>query len=71
MIKNKLIESNYIDNDTNLTITKLKEILNEKFKEIDYEQAKEDVIPFISDNKSLDIWSSEFFMEITNNLEEN
>ena len=71
LIKNKLIESNYIDNDTNLTITKLKDILNEKFKEIDYEQAKEDVIPFISDNKSLDIWSSEFFMEITNNLEEN
>ena len=71
LIKNKLIESNYISKNTNLTINKLKEILNEKFKEIDYENAKEDVFPFISDNNSLDIWSSEFFIEITKNIEEN
>ena len=71
LIKNKLIESNYISKDSNLTITKLKEILNEKFKEIDYENAKEDVLPFISDNDSLNIWSSEFFIEITKNIEEN
>ena len=71
LIKNKLIESSYISKNTNLTINKLKEILNEKFKEIDYENAKEDVFPFISDNNSLDIWNSEFFIEITKNIEEN
>lgn len=39
-----------------------------KFSNIDYNQAKEDVLPFIKDHSKLDLWSKEFFIEITNNL---
>ncbi|WP_298059061.1 hypothetical protein [uncultured Catenibacterium sp.] len=43
-------------------------MLIERFNEIDFEQAKEDVIPFIKDPSVLDIWSKEFFIAITDQL---
>lgn len=39
--------------------------------EIDFEQAKldvMDVIPFIKDKTKLDLWSAEFFVDITKGL---
>lgn len=66
LVKNKLIESNYIDKNKEFNINILKELLIKKFKEINYEEAKNDVIPFINDTKSLDVWSKEFFIKITN-----
>ena len=43
-------------------------MLCDKFDTIDYEQAKQDVKPFIRDTSQLDIWSAEFFNGITNQL---
>ena len=43
-------------------------MLISRFQEIDYVQAKEDVIPFIKDIRVLNIWLNEFFISITNNL---
>ena len=68
MLKNKLVESNYIDPNYTLDIAKVKELLINKFNEIDYNDAKEDVKPFIKNVDSLNIWSKEFFVSITENL---
>ena len=68
LIKNKLIESNYIDANDKFDIKVLKELLIKKFNEIDYDKAKEDVIPFIKDIDSLNIWNKDFFITITNKL---
>ena len=38
------------------------------FSKIDYSDAKEDVLPFIKDTTSLNIWSKDFLISITNNL---
>ena len=35
-----------------------------------YDEAKEDVISFVKNSDSLDTWSKEFFISITNKLEE-
>lgn len=69
LIKNKLIESKYIEKNSNFNINNLKELLINKFSEIDYAEAKEDIIPFIKNVDSLNIWSKEFFISITENLE--
>lgn len=69
-LKAKLVQSNFIDDDYNLTIENLKLLLNERFTEVDFEQAKEDVLPFIRNKSKLDLWSKEFFIEITKNLEQ-
>ena len=68
MIKNKLIESKVKGIDNSFDVEKLKKMLNEKFKNINYKEAKEDIYPFIEDKKSLDEWSGEFFVEITKEL---
>ncbi len=68
LIKNKLIASNYIDKNKEFNLDILKELLIKKFKEINYEEAKNDVRPFIKDTKSLDIWSKDFFIKITSYL---
>lgn len=68
LLKNKLVESNYIEPNDTLEIAKVKELLINKFNEIDYNDAKEDVKPFIKNIDSLNIWSKEFFVSITENL---
>lgn len=68
LLKNKLVESNFIDPNDTLDIAKVKELLINKFNEIDYNDAKEDVKPFIKNIDSLNIWSKEFFVSITENL---
>lgn len=68
LLKNKLIDSNYITENSEFTIDTLKEMLINKFNEIDYQEAKEDIKPFIKDINILNIWSKELFTSITNNL---
>ncbi len=68
LLKNKLIESKYINKNDNFDIDNLKKLLIQKFNEIDYKEAKEDVMPFIKNIDSLNIWSKEFFVNITQNL---
>lgn len=68
LVKNKLIESKYIDFNTKFDIELLKKLLIEKFNEIDYIEAKEDVIPFIKDTETLSLWSKDFFISITKKL---
>lgn len=68
LIKNKLIESNYIDSNSKFDITMLKELLIKKFNEIDYTEVKEDVLPFIKNVDSLNLWSKDFFISITKKI---
>lgn len=68
LLKNKLIESNYINEKDEFDINKLKKILINKFEKIDYSKAIEDVKPFIKNIDNLNLWSKEFFIEITNKL---
>lgn len=68
-LKAKLVQSKFIAGDYDLTIENLKTLLNERFSNIDFAQAKEDVLPFVKDKSKLDLWSKEFFIEITKQLQ--
>lgn len=68
-LKSKLVESNFINSEYELTIDRLKELLIEKFQQIDIEQAKQDVIPFLKDKKKIDIWSKEYFIQLVKMLQ--
>lgn len=68
-LKAKLVQSKFIDEDYDLTIDNLKHLLNQRFDNMDFNQAKEDVLPFIKDKSKLDLWSKEFFKEITKKLQ--
>ena len=68
-LKAKLVQSKFIAEDYDLTIENLKQLLNERFSNMDFAQAKEDVLPFVKDKSKLDLWSKEFFIEITKQLQ--
>lgn len=51
-----------------MTLDEIKQILYKRFESIDYSQAKSDVLPFIRNPASLDLWSKEFFQSITDSL---
>ena len=65
----RLVQSGYIDNDFRCREKDIRDILYNRFMDIDYEQAKEDVMPFIKDSSSLKFWNREFFRQITDGLE--
>ena len=67
-LRERLLQTQYITEDTECTLDEVKHMLGERFENIDYEQAKSDVEPFIHDSSSLALWSAEFFSQITNNL---
>ena len=64
----RLEDSGAWKNSETLTLEKLHKMLRERFEMINYEQAKQDVLPFIADPNKLDLWSEEFFVDITKNL---
>jgi hypothetical protein len=38
--------------------------LQSRFKEVDFEQAKRDVLPFVSDTSRLEVWSEAYFFQL-------
>ena len=67
-LRERLLQSGYIDSESSCGIDDIKEMLRNRFCSIDFEQAKKDVIPFIKDQNSLLLWSADFFIQITENL---
>lgn len=65
----RLKQTKTIAKDLVLTKALLIELLNNRFDYIDYEKAKDDVKPFIKDQSSLELWSSNFFKSITESLD--
>ncbi|MFV1980672.1 MAG: nucleotidyl transferase AbiEii/AbiGii toxin family protein [Rhodothermia bacterium] len=46
----------------------LKQLLRKRFAEVDFKQAREDVMPFIRDPDAVVLWGNEFFSDLTNRL---
>ena len=67
-LRERLLQSGFITNETVCSLDEIKEMLFKRFDSIDYEQAKSDVEPFIRDTSVLNVWSAEFFKQITNDL---
>ena len=64
----RLIDSGYISENQECTLEEIKMMLKNRFDSIDFLQARKDVEPFIRDTSVLDIWSSDFFKQITEGL---
>ena len=67
-LKARLVQSDAWRAADAFTIDDARKLLCARFDEIDYSQAKEDVRPFIKDTASLDLWSADFFQQITDGL---
>ncbi|MEC4272688.1 nucleotidyl transferase AbiEii/AbiGii toxin family protein [Adlercreutzia sp. R25] len=53
-----------------LELGDLQALLQDRFSVIDFKEARRDVEPFLADRRSLDLWSVDFFCQVTNGLRE-
>ena len=67
-LESRLKQSKLIKDEDRLTLSTTIEMLAHRFKEIDYKEAIKDVLPFINDIQSLNLWNAEFFISISDNL---
>ena len=68
-LRARLVDSGFLGEAESFDLETMKAILNKRFDEIDYASAKEDVRSFIRDKASLDLWSANFFKQMTEQLE--
>ena len=64
----RLVDSGFDGARENMTLGEIKDILCRRFESIDYDQARQDVLPFIKNPAAVEIWSKDFFIAITDNL---
>jgi len=64
----RLKQTKSIEENVVLTRKLLIELLEHRFDHIDYDLARLDVRPFIKDQSTLELWSSDFFKSITNDI---
>lgn len=61
-------QSGNLEQDASLDRNQLIELLHTKIQSIDWENAKADMKPFISDPQRLNIWSTQFFLALIEHL---
>lgn len=64
-LEERMKQTGHLNETETLKIKELKEMLIGKFDNIDFNAAKSDVEPFITDRRELDLWSKEFFVSVT------
>lgn len=68
-LKAKLQQTGQLRDGEAFGVEDARRLLCERFRSIDYAQAKDDVLPFVSDPQVLNLWSADFFCAITDGLE--
>lgn len=64
-LMNALLQTNSIEKNRLFGKEEAKELLIKRFSEIDFDSAKNDVLPFLRNAKSIDVWKTDFFKQIT------
>ncbi len=64
----RLVQSGVMESHVVLTREMMLEMLRKKVQEVDFEIAKQDILPFIHDSSRVSLWSKEFFMNILEKL---
>lgn len=67
-LRERLLQTGHIKENDACSLDDIKQMLYKRFDAIDYKQAKEDAEAFIRDTSVLDIWSADFFKQITEGL---
>jgi hypothetical protein len=67
-LKSRLTQSGHWKISQELTHQQLLDLLHHKIQSVDFDAAKLDVVNFIKDKSAINLWSKEFFYELTKKL---
>lgn len=68
-LREKAVQSGHATSADLQTVEHLRDALVKRFSTIEFEQAKDDIRPFIKDQRDLKVWSKEFFEQITEGIQ--
>jgi hypothetical protein len=63
-LESRMRQSGDYCNDEPLTPERLQHLLRQAVDDLDVEQARREVAPFVVDQRALDLWSRDFFRQI-------
>jgi hypothetical protein len=61
----RMHQSKHWSGNQPITLNDILQLLDERFSSVNFEQVKNDVLPFIKDTRSLELWNRDFFMSVT------
>lgn len=64
-LRERMVQTGKWDASDTLTLPALKSLLDQHFSGIDFKQAAQEVIPFLTDPRETELWSAEWFSSIT------
>ena len=67
-IEAHLRQGDYLQSAGALSLPLLKELLHERIERLDVGGARRDVEPFVTDPRNLEVWSRDFFRQMTDQL---
>lgn len=67
-LRERLIQSKAWEDKKIFSENDLVFLINNKIKETDFKNAKNDILPFLKDTQSVELWSQAFFHEVTSRL---
>lgn len=67
-LQEQLLQSGHWNAAETLSHDKLTGLIKNRINEVDFDAAKQDVVGFLQDKSSVELWSAEFFIELTERL---
>ena len=64
-LSGRMKQTGHLEKESEIEHAEVIELLLNKFREIDYSKAKNDIFPFIKEPERVQIWSEDFFASIT------
>lgn len=68
-LEQRMRQTGHLTGDSSLTRPDFDRLIHGAIDQLDLEQARQDVAPFVKDRQTLDIWSREFFRDVVNRIE--
>ena len=65
----RMTQTGHWQQSRELDISQLRQLLRQRFQQVDFDQAKRDVRPFIRDEDELELWDSAFFQSLVERIE--
>ena len=65
----RMTQTGHWQPDRELDIAQLRVLLRQRFGQVDFDQARSDVRPFIRDEAELDLWHTAFFQSLAERVE--
>lgn len=65
----RMMQTGHWQEDRELDIARLHQLLRVRFGQVDFDQARSDVRPFIRDEAELELWDGAFFQSLASRVE--